>query len=87
MNAIMNGGAIPEVFDYKVKLEPEGHFIGTLNEDFAIESLPGRRVPARQYVLAHPRHRQWRRARRGRAGAARPRCRSGWERHRPAATR
>jgi len=24
-----------------VLLEPEGHFIGTLNEDFAIESLPG----------------------------------------------
>jgi ATP-dependent helicase Lhr and Lhr-like helicase len=41
MNAIMNGGAIPEVFDYRVVLEPEGHTIGTLNEDFAIESLPG----------------------------------------------
>ena len=41
MSAIVNGGAIPEVFDYRVLLEPEGHFIGTLNEDFAIESLPG----------------------------------------------
>ena len=41
MSAIINGGAIPEVFDYRVLLEPEGHFIGTLNEDFAIESLPG----------------------------------------------
>ncbi len=41
MNAILNGGAIPEVFDYRVQLEPEGHFIGTINEDFAIESLPG----------------------------------------------
>jgi ATP-dependent helicase Lhr and Lhr-like helicase len=41
MVAIMSGGAIPEVFDYRVMLEPEGHFIGTLNEDFAIESLPG----------------------------------------------
>jgi ATP-dependent helicase Lhr and Lhr-like helicase len=41
MIAITNGGAIPEVFDYRVVLEPEGHFIGTLNEDFAIESLPG----------------------------------------------
>jgi ATP-dependent Lhr-like helicase len=41
MTAIVNGGAIPEVFDYRVVLEPEGHFIGTLNEDFAIESLPG----------------------------------------------
>jgi ATP-dependent Lhr-like helicase len=41
MSAITNGGAIPEVFDFRVVLEPEGHFIGTLNEDFAIESLPG----------------------------------------------
>src|SRR5438874_3950841 len=41
MGAITNGGAIPEVFDYRVLLEPEGHFIGTLNEDFAIEPLPG----------------------------------------------
>src|SRR5258707_8396618 len=41
MIAIMSGRAIPEVFDYRVRLEPEGTFIGTLNEDFAIESLPG----------------------------------------------
>jgi ATP-dependent Lhr-like helicase len=41
MTAIMNGGAIPEVFDFRVQLEPEGHFVGTINEDFAIESLPG----------------------------------------------
>ena len=41
LTAITSGGAIPEVFDYRVLLEPEGHFIGTLNEDFAIESLPG----------------------------------------------
>src|SRR5687768_8819657 len=41
LSAIVNGGAIPEVFDYRVLLEPEGHFLGTLNEDFAIESLPG----------------------------------------------
>jgi ATP-dependent Lhr-like helicase len=41
MAAILSGGAIPEVFDYRVQLEPEGAFIGTLNEDFAIESLPG----------------------------------------------
>jgi ATP-dependent Lhr-like helicase len=41
MTAITSGGAIPEVFDYRVLLEPEGVFVGTLNEDFAIESLPG----------------------------------------------
>jgi len=39
--AITNGGAIPDQFDYDVVLQPQGHFIGTLNEDFAFESLPG----------------------------------------------
>ena len=41
MTAILSGGAIPEVFDYRVLLEPEGTFIGTVNEDFAVESLAG----------------------------------------------
>src|SRR5690348_8105076 len=41
MTAILNGGAIPEVFDFRVVLEPEGHVVGSINEDFAIESLPG----------------------------------------------
>jgi ATP-dependent Lhr-like helicase len=36
-----SGGAIPEVADYRVVLEPEDTFIGTLNEDFAIESNAG----------------------------------------------
>ena len=35
------GGAIPEVADYRVVLEPEETFIGTVNEDFAIESMGG----------------------------------------------
>jgi ATP-dependent Lhr-like helicase len=35
------GGAIPEVADYRVLLEPTDTFIGTLNEDFAIESMTG----------------------------------------------
>ncbi|WP_455204874.1 DEAD/DEAH box helicase [Kaarinaea lacus] len=39
--ALTNGGAIPDQFDYDVILQPEGQFIGTLNEDFAFESLPG----------------------------------------------
>ncbi|MGE0703626.1 MAG: DEAD/DEAH box helicase [Vicinamibacterales bacterium] len=39
--AIMSGGAIPEVADYRVVLEPEDTFVGTLNEDFAIESNAG----------------------------------------------
>src|SRR6185436_11607881 len=36
-----SGGAIPEVADYRVVLEPGDTFIGTLNEDFAIESNAG----------------------------------------------
>ena len=41
LHAIQSGGAIPEVADYRVILEPEDAFIGTLNEDFAIESTAG----------------------------------------------
>jgi ATP-dependent Lhr-like helicase len=41
MLAITSGGAIPEVADYRVLLEPNDTFIGTLNEDFAIESAAG----------------------------------------------
>jgi ATP-dependent helicase Lhr and Lhr-like helicase len=39
--ALTSGGAIPEVADYRVLLEPDDTFIGTLNEDFAIESTAG----------------------------------------------
>jgi ATP-dependent Lhr-like helicase len=39
--AITSGGAIPDTADFRVVLEPEGTFVGTLNEDFAIESLAG----------------------------------------------
>ncbi len=41
MLAITSGGAIPELADYRVVLEGEETFIGTLNEDFAIESNAG----------------------------------------------
>ena len=41
MLAITSGGAIPELADYRVVLEPDDIFIGTLNEDFAIESNVG----------------------------------------------
>jgi ATP-dependent Lhr-like helicase len=41
LSAIQSGGAIPEVADFRVVLEPDGTFIGTLNEDFAIESMAG----------------------------------------------
>ena len=41
LTAITNGGAIPDNADFNVVLEPDGLVIGTLNEDFAIESMPG----------------------------------------------
>jgi ATP-dependent Lhr-like helicase len=39
--AITSGGAIPDTADYQVVMEPSGTVVGTVNEDFAIESLPG----------------------------------------------
>ncbi|HEX4899448.1 MAG TPA: hypothetical protein VFV61_02890, partial [Pyrinomonadaceae bacterium] len=39
--AITSGGAIPDTADYAVVLEPNGLVIGSVNEDFAIESLQG----------------------------------------------
>ena len=36
-----SGGAIPEVADYRVVVDPDETFVGTLNEDFAIESSAG----------------------------------------------
>ncbi len=41
LTAITNGGTIPELGDYRVVTEPEGTFVGTLNEDFAMESRGG----------------------------------------------
>src|SRR5213075_2245016 len=39
--ALTSGGAIPDNTDFRVVLEPSETFIGTVNEDFAIESLAG----------------------------------------------
>src|SRR5258705_6686736 len=41
LTALTAGGAIPDNADYRVLLEPENHLIGTVNEDFAVESLAG----------------------------------------------
>ena len=41
LTAITSGGTIPEAADYQVILEPEGHTVGSVNEDFAVESLAG----------------------------------------------
>lgn len=39
--ALTSGGAIPEVGDYRVIAEPDDILVGTVNEDFAIESMAG----------------------------------------------
>ena len=41
LTAITCGGAIPSNADYQVVMEPQGVTVGTLNEDFAVESLAG----------------------------------------------
>ncbi len=75
--AITSGGAIPEVADFRVVTEEEHTFVGTLNEDFALESLAGdifllgnsswriRYVRGGEVVVSD-------------AQGRRPRCRSGW---------
>ena len=39
--ALTSGGAIPELGDYRVLAEPDGILVGTVNEDWAIESMAG----------------------------------------------
>ena len=39
--ALTSGGAIPDNANYDVVADPEGVFVGTVNEDFAIESMAG----------------------------------------------
>ncbi len=39
--ALTSGGAIPDNADYRVVLDPTETFIGTVNEDFAVESMAG----------------------------------------------
>ncbi len=39
--ALTSGGAIPELGDYRVVAEPDGTLVGTVNEDWAIESMAG----------------------------------------------
>jgi ATP-dependent Lhr-like helicase len=39
--AVTSGGAIPDTADYQVLQEPDGAHVGSVNEDFAIESNAG----------------------------------------------
>ncbi|HUH83944.1 MAG TPA: helicase-related protein, partial [Stellaceae bacterium] len=41
LTALTSGGTIPDTADYQVLLEPENQIIGTVNEDFAVESMQG----------------------------------------------
>jgi ATP-dependent Lhr-like helicase len=39
--ALTSGGAIPDNADYEVIADPDGTYVGSVNEDFAVESLAG----------------------------------------------
>jgi ATP-dependent Lhr-like helicase len=41
LTAVTSGGTIPDNADYSVMLEPQGLNIGSVNEDFAVESIAG----------------------------------------------
>jgi ATP-dependent helicase Lhr and Lhr-like helicase len=41
LTALTSGGTIPDNADYQVLLDPENQIIGTVNEDFAVESMAG----------------------------------------------
>ena len=41
LTAITSGGAIPDTADYDVVLEPQATMVGSVNEDFAVESIAG----------------------------------------------
>ena len=41
LTALTAGGTIPDNADYQVLLEPENNVIGSVNEDFAVESMAG----------------------------------------------
>ncbi len=41
LTALTSGGAIPELADYRVVAEPEHTVVGSVDEDFAVESMSG----------------------------------------------
>lgn len=41
LTALTSGGTIPETADYSVMLDPQAMNIGSVNEDFAVESIAG----------------------------------------------
>ena len=81
--AITSGGAIPETADYTVIAEPDEKTIGTIDEDFAVESLAGDVISARHAFLANQEGGSRARARRQTPTVRRRQFRFGWEK-RPA---
>ncbi len=41
ISALTSGGAIPDNADYSVVADPEGTYVGSVNEDFVVESMAG----------------------------------------------
>jgi ATP-dependent Lhr-like helicase len=41
MTALMNAGAIPDTFTFQVQAAPDGRVVGSVDEDFAIDSMAG----------------------------------------------
>ncbi len=41
LSAVVNGGTIPDSGDYRVVLDPEGLELGSVTEDFALETMAG----------------------------------------------
>ncbi len=71
MAAITSGGAIPDNANYLVVAEPEGATVGTVDEDFAVESMAGDVFLLGTYFVAHTARgkRARARGRRARGGA------------------
>jgi ATP-dependent helicase Lhr and Lhr-like helicase len=41
ISALTSGGAIPDNADFSVVVDPEGTYVGSVNEDFVVESMAG----------------------------------------------
>ena len=82
--ALTNGGAIPDQFDYDVVMLPEEISIGSLNEDFAFESLPGDIFQLGNHVVPRAEGRSGQDVRSRMRKVSRRTSRSGSARHRAA---
>ena len=86
LTALTSGGTIPDNADYQVVLEPQSLVIGTVNEDFAVESLAGDVFQLGNTAYRILRVERGLRARRRCTGQRRRPFRSGWAKRPGAAT-